>query len=247
MPLHTKPFYITVTPRGSRFARLLQQELRNRVTNKIYRVNHQRAGRLAARKPWFKSFKVTHPTLNKIEQLNAFNVHNVPCPPFTTDPNQISGLGTEIVFARRLVNATNGRGIVEFKAGDPNIPQAPLYTGYIKKKAEYRVHVMFGEVIDVQQKKKARNFEGERDTRIRNANNGYVYCRDGINPPDGLHDVAIRAVAACGYSYGAVDVIYNERNNQLYALEVNSRPGLMGTTITKYVSSLIKFFELRIR
>ena len=122
---------------------------------------------------------------------------------------------------------------------------APLYTEYIPKKSEYRFHVFGGEVIDVQQKRKKRGFESTRDTRIRNVNNGYVYCRDGINPPNGAADLAIRAVAACGYEYGAVDLIYNEKRDQCYVLEVNSRPGLMGTTLEKYAEALINMYNLR--
>ena len=115
-----------------------------------------------------------------------------------------------------------------------------MYTAYIPKKAEYRVHVLNGEAIDVQQKKKKRGFEHVRDTRIRNVNNGYVYCRDGITVTDSLTNLAIAAVNALNYSYGAVDIIYNEKHNQYYVLEVNSRPGLMGTTLEKYCQAIIK-------
>ncbi|WP_212636674.1 hypothetical protein, partial [Salmonella enterica] len=86
-------------------------------------------------------------------------------------------------------------------------PHAPLYVEYIPKKAEYRYHVFNGQVIDVQQKKKKRGFESERDTRVRNVHNGYVYCRGDITPPSGAADLAVRAVQALGYQYGAVDII----------------------------------------
>jgi glutathione synthase/RimK-type ligase-like ATP-grasp enzyme len=149
------------------------------------------------------------------------------------------------VFARTLINSTNGRGIVEvdLKNGQ-EIPRAPLYTEYIPKKSEYRFHVFNGKVIDVQQKRKKRGFEQDRDTRVRNLHNGYVYCRDGVNPPDGSADLAVRAVAALGYLYGAVDVVYNERRSQCYVLEVNSRPGLMGTTLERYADALVTTYNL---
>ena len=84
----------------------------------------------------------------------------------------------------------------------------------------------------------------DRNTRVRNVSNGYVYCRDNLNPPADASGLAIRAVAACGYEYGAVDIIYNEKRNQCYVLEVNSRPGLMGTTLDKYSEALIKKYQL---
>ena len=123
------------------------------------------------------------------------------------------------------------------------MPRAPLYTEYIPKKAEYRVHVFNGEVIDIQQKKKKREFnQDNRDTRIRNLSNGYIYSRDGIVPPDGVSDLAINAVSAVGYSYGAVDIIFNERRNACYA-EVGG-PGLIDTTLERYSEALINQFNL---
>jgi glutathione synthase/RimK-type ligase-like ATP-grasp enzyme len=128
---------------------------------------------------------------------------------------------------------------------DGNPPQAPLYTQYIKKKHEYRAHVFGGKVIDIQQKRKKRGFDDERNTRIRNLHNGYIYSREGIEPPEDLQDQATRAVAACQYQYGAVDVIWNEKQNKSYVLEVNSRPGLMGTTVERYADAIVEMFNLK--
>lgn len=236
--MYTKPFYIVVNPPGSKFAKALQSALKERVVNSVYRRRTARAGR--------SCFVVMTTPLNKIQQLQRFKENNVSCPNFTIRREDVAELGSKTVFARRLINSTNGRGIVEFSPSDGgDIPVAPLYTAYIPKKREYRFHVFGESVIDVQQKRKKRGFESTRDTRIRNVNNGYVYCRDGINPPNGAADLAIRAVAACGYEYGAVDLIYNEKRDQCYVLEVNSRPGLMGTTLEKYAEALINMYNLR--
>jgi hypothetical protein len=189
-------------------------------------------------------FNVTPRTLNKIEQFQRFQAANVCCPIFALSQQDARQIDCKTLFARTLINATNGRGIVEFESSSVQYPAAPLYTEYIPKKSEFRFHVFGGEVIDVQEKRKKRGFENERNTRVRNVNNGYVYCRDGINPPNGAADLAVRAVAACGYQYGAVDLIYNEKRNQCYVLEVNSRPGLMGTTAEKYADALISMFNL---
>jgi predicted ATP-grasp superfamily ATP-dependent carboligase len=245
--------FICVDPVGSKFAKAvatrLQQEGR-----KVFRVSvnrgrslqqqgdffRTRRGNLKRRAVSRKFFFVTPQTKDKIEQFKAFKEHGVSCPAFTTDKQQLSELGTKTIFARKLINSTNGRGIVEFNYGEQQEhPDAPLYTAYIPKKAEYRVHVFNGKVIDVQQKKKKREFEAEaRNTRVRNCANGYVYTRDGITPPAGMDALAINAVNAVGYQYGAVDIIYNEKQDKCFVLEVNSRPGLMGTTLDKYAQAV---------
>ena len=238
-----KSLFIAVQPVASKFAKALQSSLRDKVVNRIYRVDHQTTARKRAQNKTV--FAVTQQTLNKVVQLERFTRAGVSCPRYTTRSDGIRGLECKTLFARTLINATSGRGIIEFESDDGEYPDAPLYTEYIPKKAEYRVHIFNSVVIDVQQKKKKRNFETEnRDTRVRNLHNGYVYTRDGIVPPDGLNDLAIRAVQAVGYNYGAVDVIYNEKRDACYVLEVNSRPGLMGTTLDKYSEALINMFNL---
>lgn len=246
-------FDIVVNPTGSKFAKALQQALRERVVNKVWRRATpkqvrsiiSRRGNVLRQGYTRQHFNVTLKALDKIEQFHRFQQAGVSCPKFTTSQEAVKDLG-KVVFARTLVNSTNGRGIVEIDtgSGEPFVV-APLYTEYIPKKAEYRFHVFGDKVIDVQQKRKAKDFnEDERNTRIRNLNNGYVYCRNDVNPPDGAADLAVRAVASLGYEYGAVDLIYNEKRNQCYVLEVNSRPGLMGTTLERYAEALIDKYQL---
>ncbi len=241
MTSNTKPFFIVINPTGSKFARALQGALRERVVNKIYRRSAPKAGRDGRSRPFFA---VTTNPLNKVQQFERFTSSGVSCPQHARDANAARLFTCTTLFARTLINATNGRGIVEFNRDAPVYPPAPLYTEYIPKKAEYRFHGFGGQVIDVQEKRKRRGFEAERNTRVRNMHNGYVYCRDGLTPPDGAADLAVRAVAALGYQYGAVDIIYNEKRNQSYVLEVNSRPGLMGATLAKYADAIINTFNL---
>lgn len=229
--------FIVVNPVGSKFAKALQQALIAKGITPVLRTNRVREGR--------SCFVVTPTALNKVEQLERFQAHQVSCPRFATGADAARGLGCKTLFARTLINSTNGRGIIEFAAADEQYPQAPLYTEYIPKKSEYRFHVFGDKVIDVQEKRKKLGLGDDTTYRIRNLNNGYVYCRDGVNPPDGAAALAISAVKALGYAYGAVDLIYNEKRNQSYVLEVNSRPGLMGTTLDKYTDALIEQFNLR--
>lgn len=230
-----KPFYIVVRPVGSKFAKAIQGAIRSIINQRVLRVFNKRISR--------QNFEVTPHVLNKIEQFRAFERDGVASPAYCLTPNNVASLGGKTVFARTLINATNGRGIVEFEQGSPP-PLAPLYTAYIPKKAEYRAHVFGDKVVHVQQKKKKRGYENDRDTRIRNMANGYVYCTDDIVPPTDLEPLAVAAVKAVGYSYGAVDIIYNEKQNKCFVLEVNSRPGLMGTTVEKYANAIVHMFNL---
>lgn len=255
-----KPFDIVVRPTGSKFAKALQGALQAKVKNPVWRRETpkvvpakrtiiSRKGNILRRgtEAYTRDcFKVTTNPLNKIEQFKKFTEASVSCPKFATDVSRLNELESKTIFARTLINATNGRGIVEFDyPNEQGYPRAPLYTAYVPKKAEYRFHVFGDKVIDVQEKRKKRSFNADnRDTRVRNVNNGYVYCRDGVNPPAGAADLAVRAVQALGYQYGAVDLIYNEKRNCSYVLEVNSRPGLMGTTLEKYADALIEMFKL---
>lgn len=147
------------------------------------------------------------------------------------------------VVARETLTGHSGAGIVIIsgpQAWENYHKRAPLYTKYIKKKSEYRVHVAFGEVIDIQQKKKRHDFDGEPNYLVRNHSNGWVYCREDIVASADLKEQALRAVVALGLDFGAVDIIYNERQNKCYVLEVNTAPGLEGTTVEKYTDAFIK-------
>ena len=53
--------------------------------------------------------------------------------------------------------------------------------------------------------------------------------------PEDCEKQAVAAVVALGLDFGAVDVVYNVKEQKAYVLEVNSAPGLSGTTLDKYV------------
>jgi D-alanine-D-alanine ligase-like ATP-grasp enzyme len=46
---------------------------------------------------------------------------------------------------------------------------------------------------------------------------------------------ALLAIEACGLDFGAVDIIFNERKQTAFVLEVNTAPGLTGQTVAGYV------------
>lgn len=175
--------------------------------------------------------------IDKVDQFRAFAAAGVSCPTFATTLEGAQQLESELVCVRTVTNGSEGRGLHVCNQGELT-QQAPLYTAYIKKKKEFRVHVWNGAVIDIQQKKKKSG--EETNSQIRNTANGYVFCRNDVVAPDDCAPAALAAVAALGRTYGAVDIIWNERANRCYVLEVNSRPGMEGTTIKKYADAIIQ-------
>ena len=174
---------------------------------------------------------------NKLLAFQAFQDSNVSIPEWTTDKN-VAIAWNKDYLARTLLRAHSGKGIVYVEAGQEP-PFARLYVQYKKKKHEYRVHVFQSTVIDVTQKKRRQGFEN-RNNQIRNHQNGWVYCRENIQEPEGIRQLALNACTALGLNSGAVDIIWNERENRCYVLEINSAPGIEGTTCKKYSTKIIE-------
>lgn len=183
---------------------------------------------------------------NKLSTFQALEGKDgISIPEFTVDQSVARswiGDGASVVCRTKL-SGHSGDGIV-LANSESELVNAPLYVRYVKKQDEYRVHVAFGEVIDVQQKRKrSGQEEGATNFQIRNHQNGWVYCREDITEPDGLRELAIRVVQELGLDFGAVDVIYNAKRNACYCLEVNTAPGLEGTTVAKYTEAFTKQFK----
>ena len=80
--------------------------------------------------------------LDKLTQLNKFAEAGLSFPKFTTDSSKLSDLDefkNQKYVARKLLNSSEGKGIVIFGADEP-IPNAPLYTQYVPKKRKSRVN-----------------------------------------------------------------------------------------------------------
>lgn len=220
----------------SRGAKALAAKLSEKLGYRVYRVT---AANVRKRTPF-----VLKPGIDKLTQLNSFKGNKVECPEFTTDRAVATDWvrGGDVAFCRTLLRASEGRGI-KVASTPEELVKAPLYTKYVPKKQEFRVHVLHGQVIDVQMKKKRKGFEDERNTRIRNLANGYVFCRDGIVEPPTLREIAINAAAALGYSLGAVDIAFNVKRNKLVVLEVNASPGMQGQTLENYANAIVAQYK----
>lgn len=137
------------------------------------------------------------------------------------------------LVCRAILRGSKGAGITIVDNPDLT-PIVPLYTQYIKKKREFRVHVVNNKVIDAVQKKQKREFKGIRDTKIRNTHNGYVFARTDVVIPQAVFDGAIEAMKFFGIDFGAVDIVYNDHYEKAYVLEINTAPGIEGTTVQRY-------------
>jgi hypothetical protein len=145
------------------------------------------------------------------------------------------------VFGRKYLNSSCGKGIVVLDTPvehSINIPLCPVYTKYKKKKREFRVHIFRDKVVAITEKRKRAGFEGQRDTKIRNLANGYVFCQTVENLPVGIEALALHAAAVTDSDFCGVDLGYNEKNNDLFVIEVNSAPGIQGSNINAYVEAI---------
>jgi glutathione synthase/RimK-type ligase-like ATP-grasp enzyme len=184
---------------------------------------------------------------NKLSTFNALkDVDGIRIPVYTTDRAvATSWLAEKItVVCRTVLSGHSGAGIVLADTED-KLVRAPLYVQYIKKQKEFRIHVAFGEVIDVQEKRKRKDLpeDFKADFQVRNHQTGWVYCREDITEPEGMRQMAQRVVAQLNLDFGAVDIIWNEKRNECYCLEVNTAPGLEGSTVGNYAQAFVRHLK----
>ena len=141
-----------------------------------------------------------------------------------------------IVVERHKLTGNSGEGI-RISECEEDLQEAPLYVQYIPKKQEYRVHVAGGQVVDLQRKARRHDVPDEDiNWRVRNHDNGFIFQRNDLVVPPQVSEQARAACKACGLDFGAVDIIYNERQQKAYVLEINTAPGLTGQTLEGYVN-----------
>lgn len=174
-------------------------------------------------------------TSNKLSTFRVFKEYGVPTVGFTTSKATAQTWLEEdgIVYGRSVLNGSSGIGIRVITEDDYSFPTCPLYTRAITgKRHEYRVHVAGGKVIDFTHKRRREG--AEANGYVRNLDNGWVFCRDEEILPPAVTNASLMAIISLGLDFGAVDVIYKKNGSRVYVLEVNTAPGLEGTTLTRY-------------
>lgn len=181
---------------------------------------------------------------NKLSAFKLFAAKGVATPAFTESLEEANKWLAEgsVVVARTKLNAHSGDGIVIV---DPDaepkidIPNAKLYTKYVPKAEEYRIHVFHGDVFFVQRKARNKDVPDDKvNWKVRNHGNGFIYSNQDVEVFNvgEAYKQAAAAVAALGLDFGAVDLVYNRKQNKHYVLEVNTAPGLSGATLQAYVN-----------
>lgn len=187
---------------------------------------------------------------NKLKALIALEEAGVNVPRFTVTKELAEYWlnDGETVVERHTLNGNSAEGVRIVNLDDEDMPSdltnAPLYTKFIPKTCEFRVHVFRNEIIDYCEKKKMSS-----DRRPENFNKyvcsneyGWVFCRNNVRHIDSVKEMAKKAVSALGLDFGAVDVVYYEGTP--YVLEVNTAPGIMGTTLRQYANTFRGFLGL---
>lgn len=169
---------------------------------------------------------------------------DVNIPGFTTSKRKAQDWldrGYKIVERHKLTGHS-GDGI-KIKSEGEAVEDCNLYVQYIPKKSEWRVHVVAGKVILVQRKARKRDVPDEQvNWQVRNHDNGFVFARnEGGEPPRSVTRQAVRVVRACGLDFGAVDLVYNERQETAYVLEVNTACGMEGSTLDDYANAFRQY------
>lgn len=138
------------------------------------------------------------------------------------------------VVVRNKLTGHSGEGILIVEPCH-EVPSAPLYTKYVFKEKEFRVHVVLGQAVDTQRKIK----DPTREVitwKVRSHDNGFIYVRENIVPDAARDALAIATVHALELDFGAVDII-QDKNGKYYVLEVNTAPGIVGQTVMKYADA----------
>lgn len=185
--------------------------------------------------------------ISKTDTFVKLKAAGVSIPEFTTNITEAKAWFNQpgvMVFCRTKTRGSGGEGIVIANNANEVVP-APLYTIYKKKKAEYRVAVVDGVVVDYMQKKKRTDWsveeKGEVNIYIRSHDNGWIFARQGVVLPQAVIDNAVKSVKALSLDFGSVDIVYNESENKAYVLEINCAPGLEenGTSLERYSKAFL--------
>jgi hypothetical protein len=181
---------------------------------------------------------------NKLEQLKLMAVAGIETPEFSENfqfvfgkcqPQAMEAIQPEVWLGRRF-HHKEGKDILFPDRRFWRIRD--YWTKFVPSTEEWRIHVFDGRSIA--RSKKIADAEPEKPTvhaqEIRNWRNGWRF-RHRHEPPRGMRDFAKAMVKACGYLYGACDILVKPDGGYC-ALEVNTSPAMDGYTLWAYVRAI---------
>ena len=189
-------------------------------------------------------------------------------PWFSTDPDQAvlkSIMEDTPIVCRTIDNGHSGAGIIVKTPAelqdDGSLPRASVYVKATKKHREYRVHCgrfkggvrgdrSIFRVIDVQRKVRRAGVpdggvNGADRPFIWNHGNDFVFQREGVNYstiPSPVLYAAGHAMRVLDLDFAAIDIIVEQQTGNVYVLEVNTSPGMEGSTLERYA----EYFRARL-
>jgi hypothetical protein len=192
---------------------------------------------------------------NKHTTLNQLAINGVQCVEATTSSERASSWladGVSVV-CRHTLYGHSGKGIqIVQQSGtvyrsDELSDKTPwyaakLFTKYFKRAAEYRVFVVGQSPVLVYRKGAAsQQEEGTRQFMVRTHATGWNFCSVEMSDvPEQVLDASVRAVNALGLHFGAVDIGWNEHHAEPAVFEVNTAPGIQGTTVQVLGDALVR-------
>lgn len=183
---------------------------------------------------------------------------------WTTNPAEAYEwcMASNTVIARTTTTGRGGKGIevynpyvvhadeeIPYGDGVPTHPrnlfnsEYKLFTKYFNGRYEFRVHVAVNKggeykAFDIQRKGATDNSQ----SIIRNSDSGYTFVRGEVFPSqvdnevqNKLKALSCLSVKMLGLHFGAVDVRVST-GGVIRILEVNTAPGLSGTTLENYIN-----------
>ena len=177
--------------------------------------------------------------VDKLTQYQFFKENKIPHPEWTEDKAVAQSWQNKgiVVIARSKVKGQSGSGVAVVQPNE-ELPDAKVFTQYVKKKREFRVNIFQNKIVSFREKLR-QNKVGEGF--IRNKENGYTttHCKPMTGSIKArLEQLSLEARKVSQSDFIGVDIIYNEFYDKLYVLEVNSGPSIEGSSVDAYVQAI---------
>jgi len=195
---------------------------------------------------WLNPSNVICDSVDKVQSFKLFRAAKVACPP-TTDQYALAKRWLNeghSVLARMDIEGHDGSGITVMNS-PKDFMEAPLYSKYVEKTWEYRVHVLNGEAFWSQERHPLEEednkfFKKNPDEKIRTTNKGWTLYVANAKIPEICKREAERAIEAIGLDFGAVDIGWKAsargEPESVCIYEVNTAPELSERTCEAYAN-----------
>jgi hypothetical protein len=189
--------------------------------------------------PVVNGYEAVKRATSKMETFRVLAEKGVQVPAWTKDINQAREWGQRgRILGRDLDKGSQGRGITVYDKG-AELGEHLFYVRYMQKDREFRVHVVQGTVIFVQEKLRKKEVGDAGNKYIRSHGNGWCFAFHHLDEqpaPQAVLDIGVAAVRALGLDFGAADIAWSQRSGATI-LEVNTAPGIEESTLVAYADA----------